>query len=196
MFESWSGRHKFKDLRSAIAGRFLFARVLPGLFYGLWRCIQRRPNGRFSRKRSFKSLKYEHFDRLLTATSGHCVAERHGKVNCRACRNKVYGTPFLTHGRHALPGIGTDPLVPILRPAYNRQRKHPSRRRFRSCPSQLQRNSGARRSPLITWVRIKTMDARRRETGWLSFLYSKIEAKTQPFHATKNVAKLGSYYYE
>ncbi len=55
-----------------------------------------------------------------------------------------------------------------LRPAHNRQRKPPSRRRFRSFPSQLKRNSGARsiqgpRSPLITRVRIKTMDARLRD---------------------------------
>ncbi len=74
MFESWSGRHKFKDLRSAIADRFLFARVLPGLFYGLWRCIQRRTDVRCSPKQSFKSLIYEHFDRPLSATSGHSAA--------------------------------------------------------------------------------------------------------------------------
>ena len=36
-------------------------------------------------------------------------------MNCRALRNKVYGIPpFLSHGRHALPGIGTDPLVAIV----------------------------------------------------------------------------------
>ncbi len=69
--------------------------------------------------------------------------ERHRKVNCRALKNKAYGIRFLTHGRHALPGIGMDPLVSTSARLSFHQRTHPSKRRIRSCPSQLQRNSGS-----------------------------------------------------
>ncbi len=78
--------------------------------------------------------------------------ERPRKVNCRALKNKAYGIRFLTHGRHALPGIGMDPLVPTSARLSFHQRKHPSQRRFRSCPSQLQRNSGSEAAVTVDYI--------------------------------------------
>ena len=75
--------------------------------------------------------------------------ERHRKVNCRALKNKAYGIRFRRHGRHALPGIGMAPLVPTSARLSFHQRTYPSKRRFRSCPSQLQRNSGSEASSTV-----------------------------------------------